>query len=513
MPLKKKPLGADSNFVEVAHAIAPTQPRHLGLYRTTVVSGSASSEGGTMLQFRYEVQPRTNVTVSPHIVVRSTLLELDYAELSERVEQELEENPALDMDPDDEQYDHLPVGPPPYSIPSNYSQPHSSEGFSLDALRESYTLQDDLMWQLRATAPQSIQKIGEILIAAIDDDGYLTTDVFRVAEDLDISLEKVQSALDYVQQLSPPGVGARSLRECLQLQLRERQKAGESIPEAVELVVQHFDCCGGNLQEKLAQATNLAVSEVCEALEYIRSTLHPYPGQQFHTDAPERSGDRHNRHIYPDAIVYYDGKDLSVKIPQPEARTLRINYAYLRLERAIKQSQAVAGSTSDLDPEQIQIVCQQIRSARRFIEMLQQRHITMQLITETIVERQKAMFTRGVMALRPLSKKEIALKTGFHESTVSRATRGKHLMMPDGALLPFSIFFEDALPTKALIAQIIQQEDVETPLTDKQLEGLLAEEGYELARRTVTKYRKQMGIPSSRSRDSTFSLSLAYLLG
>ncbi|GAG23379.1 unnamed protein product, partial [marine sediment metagenome] len=255
-----------------------------------------------------------------------------------------------------------------------------------------------------------------------------------------------------------------------------------------------------NFQENLARATNLPISQVRNALKYIRANFHPYPGQQFHAEAPEQSC---NHQIYPDAIVYYDGKDLSVTIPQSQARSLRINYAYLRLERAMKRGQTVADATADLDPEQIEAVRQQIRAARRFIEMLQQRRITMQLVTETIVERQKATFTRGVMALRALSKKEIALKTGFHESTVSRATRGKYVMMPDGALVPFSVFFEDALPTKALMARIIQQEDTDEPLTDKQLEKILAKKGYELARRTVTKYREQMGIPSSRSRDGT----------
>ena len=463
-----------------------------------------------MLQFRHEVHPRTEITVSPHIVVRSTLLELDYVDLSECIEQELGENPALDLDLDSDDYEALPVGPPAHPIFPSSSGQHSSEGFPLETVAESQTLQDELLWQLHATAPQSTHRIGEILIAAVDDDGYLTTDIFRVAEDLDISLKKVQTALDYVQQLSPAGVGARSLRECLQLQLRDRQRAGEPIPDEVELIVQHFSCCGDNLEEKLAEVTNLAVSQVQDALEYIRCNLHPYPGQQFHTDAPQQS---YNHGIYPDAIVYYDGEDLSVKIPQSQTHTLRINHAYLRLERAIKRGKAVADPASDLNPDQIQAIRQQIRTARRFIEMLQQRCITMQLVTETIVERQKAMFTRGVMALRPLTKKEVALETGLHESTVSRATRGKYVMMPDGALVPFSVFFEDALPTKALIAQIIQQEDVEDPLTDKQLEKILSGEGYQLARRTVTKYRKQMGIPSSRSRNGSFSTRCACPLG
>jgi len=463
-----------------------------------------------MLQFRPGVQPRTEVTVSPHIVVRSTLLELDYIDLSEYIEQELAENPALDLDLDSDAYEALLVGLPAQPIFPPLSEQHSSEGFPWEAVGETQTLQNELLWQLHATAPRSTHRIGEILIAAIDDDGYLTTDIFQVAEDLDISLEKVQNALDYVQQLSPSGVGARSLHECIELQLRDRQMAGEPLPDGIDLVIQHFDYCADNLEKKLADATNLPVSQVRDALEYIRCNFHPYPGRQFHTDAPHPPS---NHQIYPDAIVYYDGEDLSVKIPQSQAYSLRINQAYLRLERAIKRGQAVADSTSDLSPDQIQAIHEQIRVARRFIEMLQQRRITMQLVTETIVGRQKAMFTRGMMALRPLTKKEIARETGLHESTVSRATRNKYVMMPDGALIPFSVFFEDALPTKTLIAQIIQQEDAENPLTDKQLEKILTDEGYQLARRTVTKYRKQMGIPSSRSRDSSLSIRSTYPLG
>jgi len=463
-----------------------------------------------MLQFRHEVQPRTEINVSPHIVVRSALLELDYVDLAECIEQELAENPALDINIDSDNYEALPVGPlAPPIFPSSTGQ-YSNEGFPLDAVAQSQTLQNELLWQLHATAPPSVHGIGEVLIATIDDDGYLTTDIFRIAEDLGVSLEKVQSALNYVQQLSPAGVGARSLCECLQLQLRDRQRAGESIPEEVEVVVQHFGCCGDNIEQKLAENSNLTLSQVQKALQYIRGNLYPYPGQQFHTDAPQQSGDHQ---IYPDAIVYYDGKDLSVNIPQSQAYDLRINHAYLRLERTIKQCQTLAKPISDIDPDQIEAIHQQIQAARRFIEMLQQRHVTMQLVTEAIVKRQKAMFTRGVMALQPLNKKEIAAETGLHESTVSRATRGKYVMMPDGALLPFAVFFEDALPTKALIAQIIKQEDTEEPLTDKQLEEMLSEEGYQLARRTVTKYRKQMGIPSSRRRDDTFSFSSTYPLG
>jgi RNA polymerase sigma-54 factor len=364
-----------------------------------------------------------------------------------------------------------------------------------------------------ATAPESSHELGEILISALDDDGYLSADIFELAEDLDVPLAHVQEALEYVQQLSPSGVGARSLGECLRLQLQAKQEVGESIPEEVGQIVEHFaSCYERNIEKQLTETTELTTDQVRDALEYIRCNLHPYPGRQFRTAPSQHSGEQY---IYPDAIIYYDGEDLRVKIPQSQTRELRINYAYLRLERIMKHRDDGANSDSelsDLDTEQICSIHEQIRGARRFIEMLQQRQITMKLVTEAILEQQRELFAHGIMALKPLTKKEIALKTGLHESTISRATRDKYVMMPSRTLLPFSIFFQDALPVKALIAQIVQQEESDDSLTDKQLAERLGQCGYPLARRTITKYRKQMGMPSSRQRDGSFNLPPAELM-
>lgn len=184
-----------------------------------------------------------------------------------------------------------------------------------------------------------------------------------------------------------------------------------------------------------------------------------------------------------------------MEIPQTQSKSLCLSQAYLRLEQVIKE-----GQQDDLSPEQAQQIQQQIKEARTFINMLQQRQQTMQRITEAIVDYQEGLIVDGVMSLRPLTKKQIALQVDTHESTVSRATRHKYVMMPSGTLLPFDIFFEDSLPIKALMGHIIQHEDPTNPFTDKQLADLLAHHGYHLARRTATKYRRQMGIPSSRRR-------------
>ena len=150
------------------------------------------------------------------------------------------------------------------------------------------------------------------------------------------------------------------------------------------------------------------------------------------------------------------------------------------------------------------MVHEQVKQARRFIDMLQQRHQTMQRITEAIVEHQRGLVVEGVMSLLPLTKKEVALRTGMHESTVSRATRNKYVLMPTGTLLPFDAFFDDALPIKTLMTHIIQQEDPTAPLTDQELQAILVQRGYNLARRTVTKYRQHLRIPSSRQRRHSF---------
>jgi len=473
-----------------------------------------------VLQLHYDVEPRTQPVVSPYLVVRSALLELGYIELSARIEQELTENPALDVDLDYNDYQPLPPGVFSPATSSSSSPPPSSsgDGFPMSSLPAPQSLQDELLWQLHATAPESLHAIGEVLISVIDDDGYLHLDLFELAEDLDVPLEQVHQALNYVQQLSPPGVGARSLHECLQLQLQAKRENGELVPGEVVQVLDHFAACyDDDIAHQLAETTGLTSEQVGEALAYIRDNLHPYPGQQFRSYLPQHHRDQH---IYPDAIIYGDGQNLRVEIPQSQAGALRVNRAYLHLERLMKHAQSRGGDTAiadegttrslepdELDAEQAQEVQDQIRRARRFIQMLKQRRATMQLIGETILEEQKGLILRGVMALRPLTKKQVAEKTGLHESTVSRATRHKYVMLPTGTLLPFDVFFEDALPVKALIAQIIQTEDADHPLTDRKLEEILGRFGHKLARRTVTKYRKQLGIPSSRHRRSSLRVT------
>ena len=456
-----------------------------------------------MLQLQYAVEPHTQTTVSPHVVVRSTLLELGYADLASRIEEELAQNPALDLNPDTTA-DLSPLHSAPPSDYSGSSHPGpANDSLPMSSVPMPQSLQDELIWQFHATAPASLHEIGDVLISAVDDDGYLSVDLFELAQDLDVPRARVRETLDYLQRLSPPGIGARSLRECLELQVRAKRESGEPVPDSVVQIISHFAAHYEDLEQQLTGATGLASDQVRAALDYIRRNLCPYPGQQFHADLPDQTP---NHHVYPDAIIYYDGADLRVDIPQSQAGALRLNHAYLRLERLIQRQ------ASDLTPEQAGAVQEQIRQARRFIQMLEQRRITMQLVTEAIVEKQKGLILHGVMALRPLTKKHIASLTGMHESTVSRATRHKYVTMPTGTLLPFDIFFEDALPAKALIAQTVQRENAHHPLTDHQLEEALAEHGYRLARRTVTKYRRQLGIPSSRHRRGPLTFTAPQLL-
>lgn len=447
-----------------------------------------------MLQLSHSTQPRIQPTVSPHIVARSVLLELGYADLVSRIEHEVAENPALDTVPETEDDGAIPASRLSLRY-SGDSLGSSGRAPQFDSLPAPYSLQDDLRWQFRATTTRSLHEIGETLISNIDDEGYLRLDIFELAQDLAVPLQSVQEALAHLQSLSPVGVGARSLRECLGLQLQAKVDSTEPVPQPVAAVLQHFAAYSeGDIQRQLVKATGLEGEEVKQALDYIREHLHPYPGHQFRSLLRQ---DRPDQYTYPDAAIYYDGKELQVDIPQAQSRMLCLSQAYSRLERAMQRGEA------DLSAEQVEQVHEQIRQARRFIDMLQQRHDIMLRITQAIVQQQSGLIMEGVMSLVPLTKKQIAVQTGMHESTVSRATRSKHVMLPTGILLPFDIFFEDALPIKALLAHIIQHEAPATPLTDEQLAGILTQRGHKLARRTVTKYRRQMGILSSRQRHNS----------
>jgi len=433
-----------------------------------------------------QVAPRlqAGVAVAPQVVAQSTLLEMDFLALDKRIEQEVADNPALDLEEDKPPLKPLLVPAP--AVFSAEDKPPNLE----DVLRAPYTLQDDLWWQFRASTPQTLHPLGERLVAAVDDRGYLRADVFEVARELQVPVSQAQQAIQHLQQLEPVGVGARSLQECLLLQLARQQAEGKSIPPGTEEVIK---ACGGypgaDLVGQLARKAGCRRARVAEILNYIRHNLYPYPGAGF--VAAEGGAEEIRGCRYPDVIIRQQGQKLTIEIPMSRVHYLRLNWAYLALERAqqgVKEQQEEARQ---------QEARQQLERAREFLHMLERREHIIKQIAEAVVEYQRQFLLLGSQHHRPLTKKSIAQLTGLHESTVCRATRGKYVMMPNSEIVDFAVFFEAAVPVKRLIAHLVQQEPKRRPLSDERIARLLAEQGHEVARRTVAKYRRTLEIPSS----------------
>lgn len=443
-----------------------------------------------MLRMEAVVSASASPAVLPQVVAQSALLELTALELEEKVKEELAENPALELATETlPPLDYIPV----QNTRRNVSAPEMADGYDTWAnIADGYTLKDDLKQQYRAQNPDTNSHVAEFLIEAITDDGYLGIDLREVVERLDVSYEAARDTLTQIQGLSPAGIGARDLAECLRLQLRDFDRC--NVPVGVDAVIDNIGfLSSSSALGQLRALTRLSSSQLQQALEFIRDNLCPYPGRAF--QAPWRNAAEDTQYAYPDVVLAYrpDG-GLEIQIPQSERLAVRLNAAYRRLDNELR---AASVRTRD---EGLKEARRLVRQARQFIDNLTRRYQTIHNVMTAVIERQKNFITDGPAHLQPLSKKEIASVVGMHEATVCRATKDKYVLMPDGRLEPIDIFFDDALPVKNMIKRLVNSEDKGAPLSDRRLQQALGQRGFDLARRTVTKYRLQLDIPSASHR-------------
>lgn len=452
-----------------------------------------------MPNLRLSTQLRTRSLVAPQLVAQSALLELDCLELEERLREELAENPALEPDERPRPEPSWPLPPLPGaarwlwdgSLGDTRGEPPGLE----DTLPAPYTLREDLAWQLRLTAPTALRAIGLRLIESVEDAGYLEADLADIAAELGVSLACVQQALEHLQRLDPPGVGARTLSECLLLQVQRRREQGEPVPWGTEAVLR---ACTGtvrlNLEAELAQRSGVRLSQVETILDFVRRHLTPYPGgaANLSPSLPEPGFP-----LYPDVILLQEGERFQVEIPRSRVHDLQLSRAYLTLERVRREASSfgpAAGEGSsargeETDPRAL------LERARGFLRLLQRREAVLRQVTEAVVACQSGFLLHGASQHRPLTKKQIAALTGLSESTVCRATRGKFVMLPSGEVVSFDLFFAPAVPAQQELARLVRQEPAGRPLSDQALARALRAAGYKLARRTVAKYRHALGLP------------------
>jgi RNA polymerase sigma-54 factor len=376
--------------------------------------------------------------------------------------------------------------------PSSGSRDEESTDFYAQR-SAAQTLVDHLVWQLNLTRFSDTDRaIATAIIDAISDDGYLTQSVEEIQaafEDPEIGFAEVEAVLHRIQCFDPPGVGARDPRECLLIQLRQLPEDVPHRATALQLVGDHFDLLASQDQAQIRRRLKLDEAQLSGVIRLIRS-LNPRPGSLVADAEPQ--------YVEPDVLVSKRGDSWRVELNPEATPRLRVNADYAALIRRADNS---------LDN---QFLKNHLQEARWFIKSLKSRNETLLRVATKIVEFQRGFLEHGDVAMRPLVLRDIADALGMHESTISRVTTQKYMHTPRGTL-EFKYFFSSHVSTaaggeasataiRALIRQLVAAERPDKPLSDSKIAEILGEQGIEVARRTIAKYREAMAIPPSNER-------------
>jgi len=464
--------------------------------------------------------------LSPQQIQLMKLLQVPTVELEQRIKQEIEENPALEEGEDeDEEFgaeeeqeneeeqeeeefdisDYIDDDETPdYKLSANNTSPDDEE--KRTPLSVGATFQEQLSVQLGLLPlDDRMQMLAEHLIGNLDESGYLRREIENVVNDLafsanvECSIEELEEALHIIQQLEPPGVGARDLRECLLIQLRRKDTEEYPFDIALKVLDKNFDAFTKKHYSKILTKLDLSDDQLKDAIEEIVK-LNPRPGNTLRDTA------KPVQEIIPDFILTnMDGK-LELTLNSRNAPELRVSRTYRNMMKEYDQEKS-----NKAQKEAIMFIKKKLDSAKWFIDAIKQRQNTLLFTMDAIMEYQRPFFSSGdETKLKPMILKDIAEIVHMDISTVSRVANSKYVQTPYGTYL-LKYFFSESLTTesgeevstrevKKILQDAIDAEDKRKPLTDEKLMDLLKEKKYNIARRTVAKYREQLSIPVARLR-------------
>ena len=458
--------------------------------------------------------------ISPQQIQMIKLLELPTMLLEERIKREIEENIVLEEDVDAkgegedspekisvEEYIGKEDETPSYKARvNNFSKDDKQRPVYIS---EGHSLGEYLVEQLRFRSLSEMEMIVAVyIVGSIDDDGYLRREVQSLSDDLaftrglDVSVEEIERILGIVQELEPAGIGARSLQECLLLQMSRHHLDSHHKLLAHKIISAHFEAFAKKHYERLMQRLDIGEDDFREAIDYIRS-LSPKPGNMYSDGGIDTTP-----YITPDFLLDNSDGEMRLTMNTTGVPEVRISRRYRDMMRDMV---APDGTIKAEDKDAVQFVKSKIDSAKWFISAIKQRHDTLMRTMQTILDFQRDYFQDGDKSkLRPMILKDIADRTDLDVSTISRVVNSKYIQTHFGIILLKSLFSEGMQTTsgeevssheiKTILQECIDNEDKRHPLTDENLMDILNDKGYRIARRTVAKYREMLDIPVARMR-------------
>ena len=460
--------------------------------------------------------------LSPQQIQLMKLIQLSTLELEQKIQNEIGDNPALEtgkeevgkddiVDENISESDDLNIDDyinddeiPSYKTEiNNYS---SNDDDKIIPVSGGISFHQNLKSQAQNLMIKTEEiPIADFLIGSIDESGYIRRDLDEIVDDLAFSQnifvtsDQVKNILKKVQTLDPPGVGARDLKECLIIQLKRKTSKNEVLILAEKILTQSFDEFSRKHYQKLIDKYKIDKDTLKLIIESI-SKLNPKPGGNLSTES-------RNNQIIPDFILSIEDGKLNVILNRRNAPELHVSGNYKEMLKGYKES----SSKNKMDNEAVQFIKQKLDSAKWFIDAINQRYQTLLITINAIINHQKEYFLNGdEKLLKPMILKDIANTIGMDISTVSRVANSKYIDTPYGIKLVKSFFSEglkndegediSSIEIKKILQELISSENKKKPLADQALSLSLKEKGYVIARRTVAKYREQLGLPVARLR-------------
>lgn len=484
-----------------------------------------------------KLQQKLLQKLSPQQILLMKLLQIPSIALEQRIKQEIEENPALeelsedntqdadessdnddsieeddtfeDSDQQDDEFDFDDYLSDDDEIPSYKlsAKNTGSDDENKDIPHASGISSQEFLQQQLGLRPLSEEQhiIGEYIIGNLDDSGYLHRDVDSMIDDLAFTQnitttkEDILDVLHIVQDFDPPGIAARNLQECLLLQLKRKEEQNGNTEQARLIIDRYFNEFTKKHYDKIIKKSGMTEDQLRSALEIILK-LNPKPGNSM------SETDKTNQYIIPDFIIYNNNGELELTLNTRNTPELRLNKSYIDMLETYAESKR-----DKRQKDAYMFVKQKIDSAKWFIDAIRQRQNTLYMTMKAIMDYQHKYFMTGdERDLRPMILKDIAEIVHLDISTVSRVANSKYVQTPFGTFLLKS-FFSESMQTnegeevstreiKSILSETIEGEDKNKPFTDEQLTKILKEKGYNIARRTVAKYREQLNIPVARLR-------------